>query len=309
MSHQWRQKIAIAFLTVGVTGLVSGNFTFFNPSLANTTTEESPSNDSDNNPQSNSQSNTESNSTQIDLFPWIKRFWNPPDDLGAPVPRHRNGRQVTTPGGTRSCNLTTASKEEQQSKPPLTALVPTVLEGKTHSLHPTLLVYLPYESVNVAAIEFRLANFQDMKNSLYKTTLPIQVTPGIHSITIPNEIALERGERYYWMIDVICRQENQENLTNGENVSGAITLETNELDSTFIETLEKASPLERVQIYGQQGWWYDVMANLAKLRCEFPNDPQIDLAWTTLLEKEGLEDLTEIPISLSCSALSTVNSD
>jgi hypothetical protein len=277
-----KKTTTILTLTIALSGVINCNLS---PSFADTNTQ---------NTQNNSSSNNQNSSPQR---PWWWNLWHPPQDTGAPAPRHKNGRQITKKGGSRGCELAkntsgdNTSSTETTSKPPLTTLVPNRIEGRTNSPHPTLFFYLPYDSSEAASVQLTLVNFKAPETAIYTASLPEEaINSGIIGFSIPNNISLERGEKYYWILDISCQQTSVESQVN---VSGAISLNPIEPSPALMKQLETATPKEKIKIYAQQGWWYDALAGLVAFRCQDTEDIEIISAWNELLKAEKLEDITQ----------------
>ena len=74
------------------------------------------------------------------------------------------------------------------------------------------------------------------------------------------------------------------------------TIYRTELEPAFEDKLEAASPLERINLYGEQGFWHEALTELAKLRQENPRDRQLAAAWEKWLKYAKLGDRAAAPI-------------
>lgn len=170
----------------------------------------------------------------------------------------------------------------------MTALVPPTNIGLTISEHPTFWFYIPYQPTSANPVEFLLIN--DKNSTVYKTTLQLTSTPGIISISLPqNAPLLENGKKYNWLLSFMCDPANRLKDTF---VKGYI--ERVSVNSNLKNHLEKASTSrERILLFAENGLWYDALTLLAEERRKKPKDAQIAKDWKDLLlSSEG--DLTEI---------------
>jgi Domain of Unknown Function (DUF928) len=217
--------------------------------------------------------------------------WNPPKDTGAP------GRRQVRAGGSRdSCSdLIDSQKNEIGS---LTALVPDKIEGKINYEKPKFLVYLPYKSQQKYNYEFVLRD--ENEEEVYKVKTAIKPQPGIITISLPDNISLQRNQTYSWTFAFIFAEANTNcnpsQIRSAELVEGAISLDKNPPNTTLLNKFKTATIEEKITIYTEQGWWYDALINLAELRRKYPNDANIKAAWIALLKAENLEELAEFAI-------------
>ncbi|OIP70448.1 MAG: hypothetical protein AUK43_09475 [Oscillatoriales cyanobacterium CG2_30_40_61] len=178
---------------------------------------------------------------------------------------------------------------------PLTALIPENNIGLTLSGYPTFMIYVPYSSTPPREVEFVLLDEED--NQIFKQKMPLTGTPGIVKFKLPQSAPmLEVGKQYRWQFFYQC---NPRLRAEDDMVEGAIArINPNE---TLIRQLEKATtPLEQIQVYAQNGLWYETVTLLAVLRQEKPQDPKILQEWKELLNSIGLESLANEPLSPCC---------
>ncbi len=197
-----------------------------------------------------------------------------PPSRGIPLGRH-------TGGGSRGfC-------QNQQNLMALVPLNNQPVWGKTISTHPEFLFYLPQGSV----IEFVLQDEQD--NYIHYTNLQVSSdSEGIVSIPIPKTAKpLEPNKNYQWTLSVSCKNNNSDAFLY---VKGSI--EKADLQAGIKPQLEQADELEKAVIYAREGIWYDLIATLAQLRRDNPNDKQINIMWTELLEQVNLTEISSQPI-------------
>lgn len=204
-----------------------------------------------------------------------------------------NGKPRTIPGGPRRTSGTRRDDCVVGEKT-LTALIP-VTEAKTTLTvagYPTFLFYIPETGAEEA--EFFLVD--DQANSVvYKTRVKLPRTSGVISLSLPKSgdvKELQAQKKYRWTFALICQsqdgKENTDILVNG-NIQ-----RVNRPDVE--KRVREALPREVPSIYAQEGIWYDLLASLAKLRRNNPNDAKLAESWATLLSDVGLADVAKEPL-------------
>ncbi len=202
-----------------------------------------------------------------------------PLNLGAPSNR--------TSAGIRS----RCSALEAPSAQKLTALAPRLTAGTTLSPHPTLLFYIP-ETV-AQQVEFALSDPQ--QQVIYQQTLTLTPTPGIISVQIPTDIPpLQVGETYRWGLELVCDLEDP-----AKNATVIGTILRVALPVSLASQQDALELRQELTLQQVQGIWFDVVATLARLRHEAPQDPALLAAWTAVLAHENLETVAPEPL-LSC---------
>ncbi|MEW6498007.1 MAG: DUF928 domain-containing protein [Cyanobacteriota bacterium] len=201
-----------------------------------------------------------------------------PRGPGAPVPDNRQG------GATRG-------GECIEDKTELTALVPASGIGLTANEYPTVYWYMPKSSAS--ELEFVLRDATDreiysMKYALAKSPPGVVTgTPGIMSLSVPALAGfspLEIGQEYQWSLALIC---NPLDRSSDYIVEGKIkrTLP----DPTLIQTVQRATPQERIALYAQARLWYETVGTMAELQRAQPNDYELKQAWRKLLNSVDLD--------------------
>ncbi|MBD2481389.1 DUF928 domain-containing protein [Planktothrix sp. FACHB-1365] len=174
---------------------------------------------------------------------------------------------------------------------PLTAIIPNSKIDLTLSAYPTFWVYVPYQSNGESQAEFILLD--DQEEAIFKEKITLSGTPGIIKFKLPqNAPALEVGKIYYWQFAFIC---NPQIRAEDDYVQGAIQRVTP--TAALINQLEQSTtPLEQIEVYAQNKFWYETLTMLGSMRQEKPQDPRILKEWKELLTSIGLENLVEEPI-------------
>jgi Domain of Unknown Function (DUF928) len=210
-------------------------------------------------------------SVQAQLSSGVK-FIQPPSRQGTP--------KGTVPAGSRrGC---------PQTQKPLTALVPvtqfsdnTQLRwGLTTQNHPTFWFYVPYESKSVKTAKFSL---RDRTNrALYETNVTLTGTPGVISVSLPSTAPqLENNQWYrlYLFINISCAPN-----TPYQKDFAEAWVKREVLTSALSSEIEKATTLQKANLYAKNSIWYDAITTVAELRRQNPKDAE----WNNLLQSGGL---------------------
>ncbi|MEM9503724.1 MAG: DUF928 domain-containing protein [Cyanobacteria bacterium P01_E01_bin.43] len=102
--------------------------------------------------------------------------------------------------------------------------------------------------------------------------------------------ALEAGDRYHWQVAVFCNPVSEEGDLQIEG-----WVERQVPDEDLLAALEMASESEKVALYASNGYWFDVVNQLATLQTEAPEDADLQARWAELLESVDLEHLANQP--------------
>ncbi|MEM9806711.1 MAG: DUF928 domain-containing protein [Cyanobacteria bacterium P01_D01_bin.56] len=208
---------------------------------------------------------TSTNTVEIAAWPtndWS--FW-PNDDDQAP--------QRTVSGASRdSC-----------SNHQMIPLLPESQHGFTSKSHPEILV-----ATSVNTPRQVLFIVQSESGYYYETYLDLPETPGIVSIRLPDEApALADNELYQWSLIMMC---NDKLRPDSPALHGWIRLQVGESNSYTENSLEQAVT------YHNDYLWYDMIAMLADLRRQDPDNQDVYYAWQSTLEGADLESVANAPI-------------
>lgn len=189
-------------------------------------------------------------------------------------------------GGSRGCGLENAEGSTTQQCRPLVALIPEGLVLTTESL-PNLWFYLPPLLNSGVQIEFVLRDENDqlVYESTFKPTHQDSIT-SFQMATSKTFQGLREGKAYHWYFSLIY---NPEDRAHDDVVEGWV--QRVPLNTTVAQQLQRATPIEKVQIYQQANLWPEAIATLASLKQLDPNDPQIFQRWQQLLSS------LELPLS------------
>ncbi len=171
----------------------------------------------------------------------------------------------------------------------ITPLVPTSNIGLTLTDSPTFFVYVPQTD---AAIEFTLLSEKEDK-LIYETGFKID-KPGIVAVKVPTgdkTKSLELGKRYVWSFSMICDpQDRSADLV----VKGWV--QRVEKQANIQSDLQKSDPMARLNVYAQNGIWYETLSALAELRSQTPSDSILTSEWNKLLQSQGLDSIATKPL-------------
>ncbi|MBD2329168.1 DUF928 domain-containing protein [Alkalinema sp. FACHB-956] len=178
-------------------------------------------------------------------------------------------------------------------------------DGFTLSDRPTFWLYFPYQLVSNLTPDTKVTNQvlqSDMRVRLIVRELSDNqaiydsgkkqvkiAAPGFVALRLPAEKTLAVGKKYRWMVELYCG--------GPKRVPNAIEgiVERVGVPSQTIETQLKQAKtdLDRLQIYAQNGFWYETVDGLIRLREKMPEDLQIQENWQRLLEEAQIKDLKD----------------
>ncbi len=185
-------------------------------------------------------------------------------------------------GGTRSgCNFANSNQ--------LVALIPERTIAKTTKANPKFYFYIP-ENTAGKQLEFVLRDKDDRQ--VYESTFTSNGKSGIISIELPatKSNLLAANENYHWYLSLLC---NSANRSQDMVLEGSI--QRVDLDASLAQKLERATIIERVELYQSASIWYDAVATLAELKLSSP-EIFTDSQWQALLESIGLVSLAQKPL-------------
>ena len=199
------------------------------------------------------------------------------------VPGRRRGgarRSGSACGSAQTDAQTSLAAIISESEVETDTLPETYVGGTTVAERPTLWFYVPYalnEDDGISA-EFVLQNREGQL--VYQTTSAelsfAGQTPGIVSVSLPaGQSLLSLEETYEWYFKVLCGSDSPQYVKGG--------IERVAIDPNLTRQLANASPLEQAAIYQDSDIWYDAVDILAQLWLDQPDNPDIEIAWETLL--------------------------
>lgn len=198
--------------------------------------------------------------------------FNPGGTVGKPG----NRRGLATRGG--GCKAS--------GNPTLTTLVPKNNVGLTASATPTFYWFIPsntYQYVNFSL--YKVDAEDNPMDLVYASTSRISGEGGLASVSLPKQgttQTLEAGKSYRWMVRLLCSGNDRRGLS----ATGWITYSP---PSPQLSNQLAAQPENKADVYGEAGYWYDAVKELALQKQANPNSPGVNLAWKALMESEFVQ--------------------
>jgi hypothetical protein len=207
---------------------------------------------------------------------------------GRPIGRYRGG---ASRGNCPAVNL------------PLTALVPFTKQpsptgkgdlvnvwGLTTAPQPTFWFFNPYTNGATHPAEFVLQNGNG--DDVYRTQVALPNDPGVLRVSLPAQVsALQPNVPYRWYFRIFC---DPQKATPPIYVEGVIQRVT--LNDPVANQLAAANLRQKVDLYANNGIWYDALTALAELRRVSPADDRLRADWQSLLRSIGLEGVATAPL-------------
>jgi len=182
-----------------------------------------------------------------------------------------------------------------QMEKPLLALVPQTNFGYTLGSNPTFWLYIPGYS---KSIDFTLIDDKS-GNKIYQTKFNVESEQGIISLKLPSAAPPLKLEKLYrWRFVFDCGDGVEDLSVDGvvERVATSDSL-TSQLNSA-------TTVMEKIDIYAENGLWYETITELGNLRRSNPDDVAIADRWKGLLQQDDIRfwyyDLTSEPIQDCC---------
>jgi hypothetical protein len=170
--------------------------------------------------------------------------------------------------------------------------------GLTASPHPTLWFYVPYKNGASHPASFVLQD--DDENNIYQGEITLPAEPGIVSVSLAAAPPLEVGKSYQWFFKIYCTKSRSDEPVS---VQGAI--QRVNLSRAIEQQIKAAPPQQQINLYAQNGIWFDALNTLATLRLTNPKDQTLAADWASLLQSVALEDLTTAPLDECCQLRQT----
>ncbi len=167
-------------------------------------------------------------------------------------------------------------------------LMPETKDGLTTTERPTFFVYV----ADSAAKELFFSLRDESDNAVYQAKIPINGQTGIVSVQLPDSApALEVGKTYQWAFIMVGDQGLR---PDSPGVRGEVRRV--ELNQELKSEIDRGKPLDRAELYGKNGIWFDTVATLAQARREQPNDTTLVDNWQDLLKSVGLDAIAKEPL-------------
>ncbi len=178
----------------------------------------------------------------------------------------------------------------------LIALMPGTNMGLTIAEHPTFWFYVPYAETPGLEAEFSLKDKDE--NEVDRQIVTLKNTPGIVKVTLPATMSPLEFEKFYtWRFSVIC---NPDNRLDDAFVYGGI--ERVPITSELESQLPGKTDRQRIDIYAENGLWFDLLTTLAELRSANWQDESLDEDWKKLFQQVKLEEIVDKPFVDCCNS-------
>lgn len=198
----------------------------------------------------------------------VTAAFDPPPDQGSPA--------GTAGGGSRSVGQNCL--QDPQSLETFVALSPQNFVGLTASEQPSFWVYVP--PTVAKSLEFSL--FEDGQTGVYQANVAI-TQAGFVKLTLPATTKLEPRKSYYWTAALVCDTTHR---TNDWVVGSWVKYQP--IDQALQQALDRASLLQKVDLYANAGFWYEALHQLAEMKETQPNHPELAAHWSNLMQLAGL---------------------
>jgi hypothetical protein len=164
-----------------------------------------------------------------------------------------------------------------QNEMPIRPLMPKRNYGLTVQERPRLFVSLP----KTAAKQVVLTLQDEAGTSYQRAFLPIPAgADGIASFALPDDKPpLAVGKNYQWSLVVVCGASVQPDDPIFRGWVQRVAL-TPQLQSQ----IRQKSAIEQAVWYGQEGYWYDMVATIVQAKRSHPNDRSVVAQWQQFLE-------------------------
>ena len=177
----------------------------------------------------------------------------------------------------------------------------TKVWGLTTEKYPSFWFFVPYQKSAINSIEFVLKDESSkLSQTLYRTKVTIPEVPGIISIRLSATtppLQVDRMYHWFFKMKIIC---NPQQPPEQEYVEGWV--QRVNLNPKLVDSPKQVTPQQRVNLYAENGIWYDALTTLAELRLAKPEDPTLAVEWINLLKSVDLENLAKQPLIKCCQA-------
>ena len=137
---------------------------------------------------------------------------------------------------------------------PLTVLAPLKHVGKTSSLHPTFVWFVPESKP--FPMEFSLFEYGSNNQLKLVQKLELMSSPGIMKLSLKEDKpGLVVGQKYFWQVKILCQPSNK----SPELVAQA-NIEVVQMPSALARALSRTTERsQRVELYAKAELWYDAL--------------------------------------------------
>lgn len=186
----------------------------------------------------------------------------------------------------------------------VTALMPVTVEpsktpgksseywgGYTTQGHPTFWFYVPYAPKNIQPGTSIFTLFNRKNLTEYKANLVITGTPGIVSVSLPNEVEIKPGEWYESQLFLKVSCDNKF-APQTDFASGWVRR-----DSLITPIKPNSTTQQQLEIYLKDEMWFDALGILAEMKRENTKNQ----LWDETLKSIGLETIAGKRIVNCCT--------
>ncbi|HBB35428.1 MAG TPA: hypothetical protein DDZ80_12260 [Cyanobacteria bacterium UBA8803] len=215
--------------------------------------------------------------------------------------------------GQRSGGVSRGTKECDGEMVTLTALVPHVkkedpqgqpvldIHGKeiwtpfeTSTIEPrtTFMVYVS-GTTKTTAMFYLNKVIADNNDETILDEIPVTLPghDGIVSISLPENVQLDLNQKYRWFVTIEC---DPSSVDYSGNVVAESWVNRNPIPDTLANQLKNAEEFDIPQLYADADLWTDTLSSVWELRQRYPNDPDVEKAWQSLLDQVAVPEVSEM---------------
>jgi hypothetical protein len=208
-----------------------------------------------------------------DQVPHAAIAQKPPPPPPKPPPNGTRPGGGLNPHDPLSCNSLNRSVQ---------ALLPVENPVLTTTDSPTLLFYIPFSAEQIQFGEFTLLTWPGEQQRLYHVRFTLPKTPGIVSVTLPPQPALQEGNYYRWYFQLYCQ--------DGTGAKPDLTV------NGMVQRVALTTERERQIRNATPDIWYDALARVATQLQTSPQNAELRKNWRSLLQTIEAENLAQQPL-------------
>jgi hypothetical protein len=131
-----------------------------------------------------------------------------------------------------------------------------------------------------------LSLFDENMQSLYQTIVPVvNSSRGIIALKLPETAPrLQLKKTYSWAVAIICNPSDRT-----EDLSKSAAIEYTEPSAELKKLLAKATPIQQIDIYAENGFWYESITRLFELQQTEPQSLVLNQKWVDSLKSVGID--------------------
>lgn len=204
------------------------------------------------------------------------------------TPKGVSGTPRTQTSGGASRQGGQCFSQTQRASAGAMALVPPTTQALTVSDRPTFFVYVPPTTAQEASF-----SLQDDRGELYYQTKVSLPENGAIGIPLPETAStLQVGKTYKWFFEIHCAAAFD---PDNPIIEGSVSRTS--IDPALASQLSTSpTALDRAQLYGEAGIWYETIGTLAQARQAQPRDRVLTQNWQELLNSVGLDEVSDRPL-------------